>query len=156
MSPSALHYTIVIERRLDAPPERVFSAWSNATERRAWDLPGEDWETTVHVQDFRIGGRDASRFGPVGDPRYSCDGLYLDIAPNGRIVSAGTTYDGDARMSATLCTIELHPDGDGTFLKVTDQSVYFDEYEDPADREAGWEAILGNLTAYLEGTDVFS
>jgi len=143
------HSTIVIERRYDASPARVFAAWADPAERSQWDVPGEDWEIAEHEQDFRVGGREASRFGPKGDPIYSSKGWYLDIVPNARIVSAGTMHSGETRSSTTLCTIELLEDGAGTRLILTDQSAFLDGRESPSDRESGWGAILGKLHTYL-------
>ena len=88
------HSTIVVERRYDVSPARVFAAWANPAERAQWDVPGDDWEIAEHEQDFRVGGREASRFGPKGNPVYSSEGRYLDIVPNARIVSAGTMHSG--------------------------------------------------------------
>ncbi|MBA3505106.1 MAG: SRPBCC domain-containing protein [Betaproteobacteria bacterium] len=143
------HSTIVVERRYDASPARVFAAWADAAGRSRWDVPGDDWELAEHEQDFRVGGREASRFGPKGDPRYSSEGRYLDIVPNARIISAGTMHDAETRTSTTLCTIELIADDRGTRVILTDQSAFLDGREKPSDRESGWGAILNKLEAYL-------
>lgn len=144
------HSTTVVERTYNVPPARVFAAWSNPAERAQWDVPGDDWELADHQQDFRVGGREASRFGPKGDPKYWDEGRYLDIVPDARIVSAGTMHSGEMPTSATLCTIELVADGAGTRLILTDQSAFFDGREQPIDRESGWGSILNKLTAYLK------
>jgi uncharacterized protein YndB with AHSA1/START domain len=112
-------------------------------------VPGDDWVVAALEQDFRVGGREASRFGPKGDPIYSSEGHYLDIVPNARIVSAGAMHWGDARTSATLCTIELLAEGAGTRVILTDQSAYLDGRETPSDRTSGWGEILDKLNAYL-------
>jgi uncharacterized protein YndB with AHSA1/START domain len=144
------HSTIVLERTYNVSPARIFAAWSNSAERVQWDVPGHDWELADHQQDFRVGGRETSRFGPKGDPKHWAEGRYLDIVPDARIVSAGTMHSGDMRTSATLCTIELVANGTGTRLILTDQSAFFDGLEKPADRESGWGSILNKLTAYLK------
>jgi uncharacterized protein YndB with AHSA1/START domain len=144
------HSTIAIERTYNAPVARVFAAWSDPVERARWDVPGDDWRVAEHQQDFRVGGREASRFGPIGNPKYSSEGRYLDIVPNVRIVSAGTMHSGEHRTSATLCTVELLAEGARTRLILTDQSAFFDDREAPSDRESGWGTILGRLAEYLE------
>ena len=146
------HATIVVERRYNAAPARVFAAWADPAERPQWDVPGEDWEIAEQQQDFRVGGREASRFGPKGDARYSSEGRYLDIVENARILSAGTMHDGETRTSTTLCTIELIADGKGTRVILTDQSDFLDRRETPSDRESGWGTILDGLEAYLRGS----
>lgn len=142
------HATIVVERVYPASPERVFAAWADPEQRKQWDSPGEGWVVAEQEQDFRVGGVEASRFGPKDDPQYRSYGHFLDIVPNRRIVSAGTMHAGDTPSSSTLCTIEIMPEGAGTRLKMTDQSVYFDG-ETPQDRTEGWNEIVGKLGAYL-------
>lgn len=143
------HGTVTVERRFRASPERVFAAWSERAQRIAWDVPGEGWVIAEHEQDFKVGGREISRFGPAEDPRFKSVGVYLHIEPNRRILSAGTMHDGDVPMTTTLCTIETIPDGEGTRLLLTDQSAYFGE-ETVDDRKGGWKQIVDNLEAYLK------
>jgi uncharacterized protein YndB with AHSA1/START domain len=143
------HATIVLDRIFDASPARVFAAWADPAARMQWDVPGDDWEIAEHEQDFRVGGREATRFGPKGDPLYFSEGRYLDIAPDARIISAGTMHRGDTRISTTLCTIEVLAEGTGARLILTDQSAFLDGGEKPSDREGGWGAILHKLDAHL-------
>jgi uncharacterized protein YndB with AHSA1/START domain len=144
------HATITLERRFRASPARVFSAWADATERKRWDVPGEGWVVVQHEQDFRVGGREVSRFGPREDPQYYSEGSYLEILQDRRIISAGTMRDKGGRTTATLNTVELIPEGEGTKLVLTDQSAFFGG-ERPADRQGGWEQILDRLERYLKG-----
>jgi uncharacterized protein YndB with AHSA1/START domain len=143
------HATVVIERTFRAAPARVFAAFANLEERRRWDVPGNDWVVAEYEQDFRVGGRERSRFGPPGDPAYLSDGIYLDILPGERIITGGTMHDRDARATATLCTVEMYPDGSGTRLILTDQSAFYG-LETEADRKEGWGEILDRLAAHLE------
>ena len=147
---SVIHETIVVERGYGAPIERTFAAFAQAQERARWDVPDEGWEVTELIEEFRVGGRERSRFGPKGDPRYFSDGLYLDIQPNARIITAGTMHDRDVRMTCTLATLEFYPSARGTRLILTDQSVYFGA-EKPTDRRGGWGTILDNLERHVEG-----
>jgi uncharacterized protein YndB with AHSA1/START domain len=70
-----------------------------------WNVPGDDWEIADYENDFRVGGREKSRFEPKGDPKYSSEGCYLDIVPEARIISAGSMHE-KTRTSASLRTIE--------------------------------------------------
>lgn len=147
---STKHDMLVLERLYQASPKRVFAAWSEPTIRKVWDVPGEGWELTELEMDFRIGGREHSRFGPPGHPRYWSEGVYLDIVPNQRIVSAGTMHDGDVRTAATLGTIELFSEDGRTRLRLTDQSVFLEGREDASDRKSGYGTVLDNLAAFLD------
>jgi uncharacterized protein YndB with AHSA1/START domain len=143
------HDTIVVERSYKASPKRVFAAWADPNAHGLWKTPGEDWELAESENDFRVGGREMSRFGPKGHANFWSDGKYVDIVPDARIVSAGTMHDGDTRISSTLCTVELLREGSGTRLILTDQSAFFDGHETPADRQSGWGQILDRLGAQL-------
>lgn len=50
------------------------------------------------TSDFRVGGRERSRFGPASDPRFWSEGAYLDIVPGERIISAGAMHDDPATI----------------------------------------------------------
>ena len=113
-------------------------------------MTGDDWVLVEHAQNFRVGGREKTRFGPKDDPRFWSAGEYLDIVPNARIVSAGVMHSGPVRISATLCTVEFLREGDGTHLVLTDQSAFLDGAEAPAERRSGWGKILDRLALFVE------
>jgi len=60
----------------------------------------------------------------------------------------------DVRISLTLCTVELDADGDGTRLKLTDQSAFLDGRERPDERRNGWGKVLARLDAFLRASPV--
>jgi len=147
---AVIHDTIVLERRYPVSPEKVYAAWSDAAQRVHWHFPGtDDWELVEFEQDFRVGGLERSSFGPKGAPTFREEGRFLDIVPKTRIVSAGTMHEGEVRISITLCTVELAADGDGTLLKLTDQSAFLDGRERPAERRGGWGKVLERLAGFL-------
>jgi uncharacterized protein YndB with AHSA1/START domain len=151
---AVVHDTIVIERDFRVPPEKVFAAWSDAAQRARWHFPGDDdWELAEFDQDFRVGGQERSRFGPKGAPHLREEGLFLDIVPNRRIVSAGTMHDNEIRMSITLCTVEIFSGAAGARLKLTDQSAFLDGRERPDERRSGWTAVIRRLAAFLDGVN---
>jgi uncharacterized protein YndB with AHSA1/START domain len=149
---TVVHATAVVERRFAGVALGVvFAAWADPAQRAEWDLPGDDdWVLVEHAQDFRVGGREKTRFGPKDDPRFWSAGEYLDIVPNVRIVSAGVMHSGPARISTTLCTVEFLREDGGTHLVLTDQSAFLDGAEAPAERWSGWSKILDRLALFLE------
>jgi uncharacterized protein YndB with AHSA1/START domain len=144
-----VHATLVVERRFLAPVDIVFAAFSDGEQRARWHFPGEDWELVEFKQDFRVGGREHSRFGPKGHANLREEGIFLDIVENVRILSSGTMHQDDVRISLTLCTVEFAPDGDGTRLKLTDQSAFLDGRERPDERRDGWGKVLRRLESFL-------
>ena len=145
---AVVHDTVVLERRFSVRRATVFAAFADAAQRALWCFPGDDWELTSFSQDFRVGGREESRFGPKGAPTLHDVGTFLDIVPDHRIVSAGTMHENGVRISLTLCTFEfISEPGEVTRLRLTDQSAFLDGRERPDERRQGWGRILERLSA---------
>ena len=142
---SAVHATFVIDRTYDAAPERVFKAFADPVAKRRWFGAPAEWGPSPYEMDFRVGGRETSSGRPPGGQTHHYRALFQDIVPNERIVS---TYDMDfdgVRISVSLATVELKPEGEGTRLTYTEQGVYLDGYDDAGGREHGTRWLLGKL-----------
>ena len=147
---SVQHETITIERRYPAPPARVFAAWAEPEARERWFVREEGWESEYR-QDFRVGGQEQGWFGRPGGERYVNETLFHDIVPDARIVFAYTMARGEAKISASLATVELVPDGAGTRLLFTEQIALLDGGDNVKDREQGWQGLLDRLGLELAG-----
>ena len=143
------HDTIRIERRYAAAPGRVFRAWAKPEARERWFVREEGWESE-YAQDFRVGGRESGWFRHPGGERYVNETLFQDIVPDARIVFAYTMARGEDRISASLATVELVPDGTGTRLLFTEQVALLDGGDNAKDREEGWRGLLDKLAAEVE------
>lgn len=142
----ARHATIVVERHLDAPPQRVFRAW--AVERGHWDVPKAGWVIAELESDLRADGWHRTRFGPAEDPAFESRGRYLEVREDELLVMAGVLYEHGIPATATMTTVDIRPDGAGSHLTLTDQSAYFGG-ETPAMREAGLSVLVGRLEDHL-------
>ncbi len=141
---SVHHDTIRIERRYGAGPDRVFRAWAEPDARERWFVREEGWEVE-YAQDFRVGGRERGWFRQPGGERYVNETLFQDILPDARIVFAYTMAREAAKISASLATVELVPDGEGTRLLFTEQIALLDGGDNVKDREQGWQGLLDKL-----------
>jgi|SRR5579872_2962074 len=151
---STVHSTFVIERSYPKPPARVFSAFSNAVQKRRWYAGGEMHDLEQFDLDFRVGGVERFQYrfkegSPFPGVSLVNEGRYQDIVPDRRIVTAATMDLGDKRISASLVTIELVPTENGTDLICTHQGIFFEGADGPQMREAGWRKLLENLAAEL-------
>lgn len=141
--------SFVIDRRLAAPPARVFAAFADRTRKARWFGCVDGWEVAEHTLDFRVGGREVWRGGPPGGVPHQNDTFYHDIVPDERIVWSYAMQVGDRRISVSLATVELSADGTGTRLRFTEQGVYLDDYDGAADRVRGTKDLLDNLERAL-------
>ena len=146
---SVTHSTFVIDRDYDATPARVFNAFANPKTKAQWFGGPEEWGPAEFTLDFRIGGRETSRGGPLGGPVHTYQAIYQDIVPNERIVLSYDLLLDDSRISVSLQTFEFLPKGKGTRLILTEYGVYLDGNDNPAEREHGTRELLDALGATL-------
>jgi uncharacterized protein YndB with AHSA1/START domain len=145
---SVTHETFAVERTYDASPSRVFAAWADPEAKARWfgdpDSGVEEFEL-----DFRVGGREFNR-GMVEGNAYTYEARYQDIVPDERFVYAYDMHMGDQRISVSLGTVELSPEGEGTRLTYTEQGAFLDGLDSAAQRQSGTGQLLDALGKYLE------
>jgi uncharacterized protein YndB with AHSA1/START domain len=140
------HGTFVIERSYGASPQRVFAAWSDPKAKAQWFVGPDDWQSSDHELDFRVGGLEhVSGGSPDGGPTFAYDARYQDIVPDERIVTTYEMHMDDVRISVSVATIEFRPEGSGTRLVLTEQGAFLDGHDTPAQREHGTRELLENL-----------
>ncbi|WP_163264078.1 SRPBCC family protein [Chelativorans alearense] len=148
---STLHTTFTIERRLTAPPERVFAAWSDPEAKRRWSSCHEEAFEVEYRLDFRVGGTELNRAtGPDG-PAFVYEARFLDIVPNQRIIYAFDMHFGEKRVTVSLATVLFEPAPAGTKMTFTEQIALLDGYDDLEGRKRGTEEGMDRLQPFLEG-----
>lgn len=148
--PPIIHGTFVIERKYPHPPRKVFSAFADKSKKRRWQVEGEGFTIESFEMDFREGGRESSGFRYLGGPLITMDAQYLDIVVDRRIVFVYSMALEANRMSTSLTTIELIPDGAGTLVKFTEQDAYLDGNDGLKNREDGTRGLLEMLAKELD------
>jgi uncharacterized protein YndB with AHSA1/START domain len=154
---TAVHATFTIERTFPAAPKRVFEAFADEKTKRRWLVSGHGEQAEEYKLEFKVGGRERSRFrfsgipgGPVANTMIANDTTYLDIVPDTRIVFAYTMTIGDHRMSASLATVLLAPVDGGTRLTFTEQAAFFERSDGPELRKQGWTKLFEQLAEALK------
>jgi uncharacterized protein YndB with AHSA1/START domain len=142
---SVAHATFTIERTYPAAPSRVFHALSDKAAKSRWFVGPGEWRQAKFEMDFRVGGREVNSGGLKGGDLHTFDAIYHDIVENERIVYSYDMHIGDARISVSLATIELRPEGSGTRLVFTEQAAFLDGYDDAGSRERGTRDLLDAL-----------
>lgn len=146
---STTHATFVIERDYKAPPAKVFAAFANPQSKAKWFVGPDNWDKSNHTLDFRIGGKESVSGGPPSGPVHSYNGEIWDIVENERIVISYQMHLDAQRISVSLGTTQIKPNGAGSTLIYTEQGAYLDGYDDAGERERGTKELFGQLEAFL-------
>lgn len=136
--------SLTLRRRLNAPPRKVFAAWTDPAEIVRWWGPAGA-ETVLAEADARVGGRFRKITRTADGEEHDVSGVYREVVPNEKLVFTWTWRDTPERES--LVTVALRPDGDGTMLTLT-QEQFFDEAARDGHRQ-GWTGALDKLEAYF-------
>jgi uncharacterized protein YndB with AHSA1/START domain len=142
--------TLRLERRLAAPPAKVFEAWTKADALTAWFAPGPDFTVKVHELEPRLGGRYKIDMRDPGGVSHITRGTYREFSPPTRLAFTWVweeEREDKRKQGETLVTIDFHADGAGTRLVLTHE-----RFPDTAARDEhtkGWTGCLERLAGYL-------
>ncbi|MBA3906284.1 MAG: SRPBCC domain-containing protein [Pseudonocardiales bacterium] len=142
------HATFTLERTYNALPARVFAAFADPAQKARWFGP-ETGDNVVDL-DFTVGGTESMSGDIEGGPSFRYDAVYQDIVADERIVYTYDMHLDGRRISVSVATIELLPDGERTRLILTEQGVYLDGLDQPAFREKGTNDLLDKLATTLD------
>jgi uncharacterized protein YndB with AHSA1/START domain len=146
---STSHATFVIERSYEAPPARVWRAWADPEQKLRWFGP-RVLTKPKHELDFRVDGIELMTVQAPDGALYSFVARYRDIVEGERLVHTYEMYRDEARISVSVATVTFEAMGTGTKLTMTEQGVFLDGLDTPAEREHGTRELLDTLAAHLE------
>jgi uncharacterized protein YndB with AHSA1/START domain len=145
---SIAHGSFTVTRSYPASPSRVFKAWSNPEFKRKWfGAPKPD--NPKDLFEFRVGGREYNE-GKMGADLYTFDVRYQDIIPEQRIIYTYEMTMNGARISVSLATIEIEPEGTGTKMTVVEHGAFLDGLDNVRQREEGTNALMDALGTSLK------
>ena len=135
---------LTLKRRLNAPPSKIYRAWTDAAKISRWFGP-EDAEILRAETDVRVGGRFRIVFrGPEGE-EHDVGGVYREVVPNQKLVFTWAWRSTPERES--LVTVALKRDGDGTLLTLLHEQFFDEAARDRHGR--GWNETLDKLESYV-------
>lgn len=136
--------SLTLKRRLNAPPAKVFAAWTDPEKMKRWMGPGEVKPVTTEI-DPRAGGRYRIVMRTPDGETHDVSGIYREFVPDQKLVFSWAWKSSPERES--LVTVVLKPDGDGTLLTLTHEHFYDAEARDR--HQHGWTGSLDKLEKFV-------
>jgi uncharacterized protein YndB with AHSA1/START domain len=132
-----------MHRRISAPIERVFEAWTQPAVMTDWFAPTDDFTVEAEVE-LRVGGNYRVDMKPNDRTEvYRHRGQYCRIEEPHLLSFTWWPKPLDPCAPETQVTVELRPDGNAT-----DLTLIHERFPDEADRDRhqkGWTGCLGRL-----------
>jgi uncharacterized protein YndB with AHSA1/START domain len=148
---SVVHGAFHLERAYDATAEALYRALSDEEAKSRWFFGPAGWRLIERTMDFRVGGRERVKGGFDGGMTTTFDAVYHDIVPRERIVYAYEMHLDDRKISVSLATLQIKPEGKGGVrLLVDEQGAFLDGYDDVGKREKGTRDLLEKIAASLQ------
>ena len=137
--------SLTFKRHLNAPPEKVYAAWTDPKKIIRWfgrsDAKPDSFKAEI---DARSGGRFRVSFA-TDDEYYEVGGVYREVIPNERLVFSWAWHSTPERESQV--TVQLKPEGDGTLLTLHHERLFNQAARDGHER--GWIGSLDKLEKCL-------
>jgi uncharacterized protein YndB with AHSA1/START domain len=149
---AAVRGAFSLERVFKATPAQVFKAFVDPEAKRRWFAGGgEDPKLVEREMDVRPGGRELAVGKWKSGMTTRFEAIYFDVVPDRRLVYAYEMHLDARKISVSLACVEIEPHPTGVKLKVAEQGVFLDGYEDNGAREHGTNALMDKLVATIGG-----
>lgn len=136
---------LVIARTFEAPPERVYRAWTDPALASQFFCPSGVTFGGARF-DVRVGGSFRIEMKSSSGEDFNAYGVYREVKPNARLVMTWRWEEDDPKDEVeSLLTIDLKPHGSGTELTLTHERLA--SLESRARHEEGWCSILEKMEA---------
>jgi uncharacterized protein YndB with AHSA1/START domain len=150
-SAAAVRGAFSLERVFKATPAQVFKAFTDESAKSRWFSGGDDHTVIERRMDVRPGGRELAVGLWKTGVTTRFDAFYFDVVPDRRLVYAYEMHLDARKISVSLACVEIEPHPAGVKLKVSEQAVFLDGYEDNGSREHGTNFLMDKLAASLKG-----
>jgi uncharacterized protein YndB with AHSA1/START domain len=137
--------SLTITRKLPAPPERCFRAWTEPEGLKRWFGPG-NIEVVLAETDPRVGGRYRVVMRSPGGEEHDVSGEFLEVVANRKLVFTWAWRSTPERQS--VVTVEFVPAGTETALTLIHEQFADDAARDRHHR--GWTNSLDKLATSID------
>lgn len=132
-------FELTLNKRCNAPVERVFAAWSSVEQVKRWFAPGDMTVPDASI-DFRKGGTYRIVMQNPDGQTHIVGGVYRDIVPNQRLCF---TWSWEGSEVTTEVDISFRADGERTDFTLIHRQFATEEARDKHNQ--GWEGCLAKL-----------
>jgi uncharacterized protein YndB with AHSA1/START domain len=136
--------SLTLVRRIKAPPEKVYAAWTRPELMARWWGPDAGPVLSAEA-DPRVGGRFRVVFQTLDGETHDCRGEYQEVEADRKLVFTWEWVALPERRS--LVTIRFRPIEEGTELNFT-HAQFFDEAARDGHR-TGWSGAFEKLEALI-------
>ena len=137
---------LTIERDYDAPPEKVWQAWTDPQALMKWFGPKDTESVLLAELDVQVGGRYHIAFVTGDGERHDVGGVYREVVTHRKLVFTWAWRTTPERES--LVTIVLQPAGSGTSLRFRHEQFFDEAARD--NHQRGWSGTFGKLDDYMD------
>ena len=139
--------SLEIKRFINAPPARVYKAWTDPAQLREWWGP-EGVRTRNLTADLRVGGKYRWDLTTPEGEEMSAFGEYRELVPGKKIVFTWKWDDDEVWQNrSSLVTVELFDRDCGTELLFKHEQLPSEESRDR--HTEGWNSILDRLEQFV-------
>ena len=139
--------SLEIKRFINAPPDRVYAAWTDPAQLKQWFGP-ENVRTRELVADTRPGGVFRWDLTDPEGEEMTMRGEFRELQPNKKIVFTWQWQDDeDWENHISIVTVELDDADGGTELRLVHENLPTEPSRDGHTR--GWNSALDKLEKFV-------
>ena len=138
--------SLALKRRLHAPAEKVYAAWTEPARLAHWFGPAQTISGSVRAEiDVRVGGRFRVGFKTEDGEYHEVGGVYREVVPNEKLVFTWAWHTTPERES--LVNVLIRSEGEGAMLTLVHEQFFDEAARDGHQR--GWSGTLDKFERYL-------
>ena len=139
--------SLEIKRFINAPPARVYAAWTDSDQLKQWWGP-EGVQTRNFTADARVGGKYRWDLVNQEGEEMSVFGEYRELIAGRKIVFTWKWDDDeDWKVHNSLVTVELSDRDGGTEIKLTHEQLPSEASRDR--HNEGWNSVIDRLEKFF-------
>jgi uncharacterized protein YndB with AHSA1/START domain len=143
--PSTTVPGLVMRRTYEAPPERVYQAWTQPELAQQFLCPGDVKIAEIQL-DVRVGGTYRIVMQQPDGEQLVVSGVYREVKPASKLSMTWKWEEDDPKDEhESLVSLDFAPHGNGTELTLRHELLA--SVESRNNHEHGWSLILDNLTS---------